>query len=100
MKNLRRLKTVTTAKKLLFDYKVTLFIVPNNTNINSARNTPYDLSYEDMNKTMDSFEQKINAFKYYNCNKDMGYGVSYYIDINNPANKQLVDNLKITFKEC
>ena len=70
--------TVKTARKL-FDNGDTVYLLPNKVRLGNAWILPFAVSQA----TADghSFDNIINSYSYYNCNSEVGNGISYYKEV-------------------
>lgn len=70
--------TVNTARKL-FDNGDTVYLLPNKVKLGNAWIMPFAVSQDTAEGH--SFDNIINAYSYYNCNKEVGNGISYYKEV-------------------
>lgn len=68
---------VTTAKKV-FNAGNTVYLLPNKVKLDNAWIKPFAIDSE--TSLGKSWENIINSYAYYNCNKDTGTNIAYYID--------------------
>ena len=65
--------TAPTAKKM-FANGETVYLLPNKVRLGNAWIPPFAINDADGI----TFDKHINAYKYYNCNKETGNGIAYY----------------------
>lgn len=61
-----------TARKL-YDNGMTIYLLPSKAAIGSIWICPLPISGQS------DFDKKVNAYQYYNCNKEVGKRVHYYV---------------------
>lgn len=65
---------VNTARKM-FDAENTVYLLPNKVRLGSVWIQPCAID----NKCEESFDSHVNAYRYYNCNNEVGNSVAYYV---------------------